>query len=165
MGWKESSVMEERMKFVMERKLGELSLAALCRKYEISRPVGYKWLGRYQEEGVEGLQDRSPAAKHHPNGVGVQIEQRIVQLRRQHRYWGPRKLRAWLRRRHPHIACPAVSTMGEIVKRHGLTVPRKRRRRVPASQRALSRSEAPNAVWRVDLRDGFAVARDAAATL
>ncbi len=39
----------------------EESLAELCRRYEISRQTGYKWLERYQLEGKSGLEERSRA--------------------------------------------------------------------------------------------------------
>ncbi len=65
MPWKETCAMKERIEFVMEKKLGKADMTVLCRKYGISRPVGYKWLERYELAGIEGLQDRSRAPKHH----------------------------------------------------------------------------------------------------
>ena len=41
MPWKESSVMDERIRFVIRLKAGE-SMAALCREFQISRKTGYK---------------------------------------------------------------------------------------------------------------------------
>jgi len=49
--WKETCAMDQRMRFVVEYEFGEEPMAALCRKYGISRRVGYKWLGRYLAEG------------------------------------------------------------------------------------------------------------------
>jgi len=57
MPWKESSVMDERMRFVIRLKDGE-SMASLCREFGISRKTGYKILDRYEQCGVEGLSDR-----------------------------------------------------------------------------------------------------------
>ncbi len=155
MPWKETCAVEERMRFVMDRQSQELSMAALCRKYGVTRPVGYKWLERYQAEGVKGLQDRSRASKHHPNAVPQEIEKAILAVRRRHRYWGPRKILAWLKREHPRQRLPVASTTGEILRRHGLTVPRKRRRRCPPLGRPLSPSEAPNTVWCADFKGWF----------
>ena len=53
--------MEERFKFVQEHKAEEWSFAELCRRYGVSRKTGYKWLQRYQADGLEGLQDQSRA--------------------------------------------------------------------------------------------------------
>jgi len=58
MPWKESSVMEERMRFVIRLKDGE-SMASLCREFGISRKTGYKILDRCEQCGVEGLSDRA----------------------------------------------------------------------------------------------------------
>ncbi len=54
MPWKESSVMDERMRFVIRLKDGE-GMASLCREFGISRKTGYKILDRYEQCGVEGL--------------------------------------------------------------------------------------------------------------
>jgi hypothetical protein len=53
MAWKDRSVMDERMRFVIRLKDGE-SMASLCREYGISRPTGYKIFERYEECGIEG---------------------------------------------------------------------------------------------------------------
>jgi hypothetical protein len=58
MPWKERSVVEERMRFVLRLKDGE-SMAALCREFGISRVTGYKIYERYKECGLEGLTDRA----------------------------------------------------------------------------------------------------------
>src|SRR5215469_18925227 len=54
MPWKERSIVEERMRFVLRLKDGE-SMASLCREFGISRVTGYKIYARYKECGLEGL--------------------------------------------------------------------------------------------------------------
>jgi len=58
MPWKERSVVEERMRFVLRLRDGE-SMASLCREFGISRVTGYKIYDRYKECGLEGLTDRA----------------------------------------------------------------------------------------------------------
>ena len=58
MPWKESSVMDERMRFGIRHKDGE-SMALLWREFGISRKTGYKILERYKQCGLEGLSDRA----------------------------------------------------------------------------------------------------------
>ncbi len=58
MPWKESSVIDERMRFVIRLKEGE-SMASLCREFGIARKTGYKIIDRYEECDLEGLSDRS----------------------------------------------------------------------------------------------------------
>ncbi|MCB9880182.1 MAG: helix-turn-helix domain-containing protein [Planctomycetes bacterium] len=40
--------MKERVPFIAEWESGELSVAALCRKYGVSRQTGHKWTRRYK---------------------------------------------------------------------------------------------------------------------
>jgi putative transposase len=58
MPWKERSIVEERMRFVLRPKDRE-SMASLCREFGISRVTGYKIFERYNECGLEGLTDRA----------------------------------------------------------------------------------------------------------
>ncbi len=48
MPWERKTVDEKRKEFVARAVMGEESISALCREYGISRPTGYKWIGRYQ---------------------------------------------------------------------------------------------------------------------
>jgi transposase len=61
MPWKESKVLDERKRFIVEWKKGEEDVAELCRRYGISRQTGYTWAKRYEESGVAGLENQSRA--------------------------------------------------------------------------------------------------------
>jgi putative transposase len=147
--------MEERFKLVQEYKADEESLTEVCRRYGISRKTGYKWLERYQNGGIEGLQDQSRAPHSHPNEVGKEVAEEVLDLRRQHPHWGPAKLRARLQRKAPEVVWPAASTIGEMLKRAGLTVPRKLHRRATPSPSPLRQAEGPNQVWCADFKGWF----------
>lgn len=155
MPWTETCAMEQRMRFALEYCRAEHSMAALCRMFRISRRVGYKWLGRYRMDGVDGLKDRSRAPKRHPNEVTPEVEQAVVAARRAHPTWGPKKLRVLLERHDPFGAWPAASTIGEILRRHGLTVPRKHRRRTPAQSEPFRDCDRSNRVWCIDFKGWF----------
>jgi putative transposase len=155
MGWKETCVMEERFKFVQESKADDWSFAELCRRYGVSRKTGYKWLERYQCDGLAGLQDQSRAPQRHPNAVLEPVADEVLDLRRRHPHWGPAKLRARLEREAPEIAWPAASTIGEMLKRAGLTVPRKRHRHATPSQSPLEHAGEANQVWSADFKGWF----------
>ena len=58
MPWKESSAVEERLKFIARLIEGE-AMTDLCLEFGISRKTGYKIFNRYKEEGLEALTDRS----------------------------------------------------------------------------------------------------------
>lgn len=59
--WKERKPLDEKRSFIAEWERQEESLAELCRRYEISRQTGYKWLERYQQEGESSLGWRNRA--------------------------------------------------------------------------------------------------------
>ena len=53
MPWKESSAMDERLRFVARLLEGE-QMSRMCREFGISRKTGYKIFDRYKEHGLEG---------------------------------------------------------------------------------------------------------------
>ena len=60
MPFRQSSIMDERIGFVIEAIRGNRAFSSVCRDYGISRPTGYMWLRRYQETGlVSSLAERS----------------------------------------------------------------------------------------------------------
>ena len=61
MPWTETCAMDERVWFVSACLRQEEPMSSLCRRYGISRKTGYKWLGRYQEHGAAGPQQRTAA--------------------------------------------------------------------------------------------------------
>jgi transposase InsO family protein len=155
MGWKVSSVVEERFNFIQEYRSENFRFAELCRRYGISRKTGYKWLQRYEEQGLDGLKDQSRAPHDHPNEVLPEVAEAVVELRRQHPLWGPEKLRIRLQRIAPEIVWPAPSTIGELLKRQGMTVPQKRNRNVPPMLSPLTHPSQANRVWCADFKGWF----------
>ncbi|MGA8541656.1 MAG: IS481 family transposase [Terriglobales bacterium] len=147
--------MEERFQFIQEYRSENWSFAELCRRRGVSRKTGYKWLARYQQEGAEGLRDQSRAPQEHPNQILAEVAEAVVDLRREHPLWGPEKLRARLQRTMPEILWPAPSTIGELLKRRGMTVPVQRHRRAGPSLNPLSHVQAANQVWCVDFKGWF----------
>jgi putative transposase len=155
MGWMETCAMDERMRFVLAVEREEESMAALCRRFGVSRKSGYKWLGRYREEGVAGLADRSRAPRHHPQEVSAELAERCLEVRRAHPTWGPVKARAVLERRVPQTRWPAASTIGALFDREGLTVKRRLRRRAPPATAPFAACAGANDVWAIDFKGWF----------
>lgn len=155
MGWKVSEVVEQRFEFVKDCKSGNWTVAELCRHYGISRPTAYKWLERYQSEKLEGLKDRSRAPSHHPHAVSQAVQELLRAVKSQHSHWGARKLLAHLAAQAPAQHWPAQSTVGEFLKREGMTVPRQKRPHSPAASQPLAQADAPNRVWSIDFKGWF----------
>jgi transposase InsO family protein len=147
--------MEQRRRFIEDWLRDEWSVSELCRAYGISRKTGYKWLDRFKVGGNAELDDQPRAHRWHPGTTAQSIETQIVELRHRHPFWGPRKLKKRLERLEPDQAWPASSTIGAILKRHGLVVPRRRRYRTPGYVGPLAQGLMPNDVWAADFKGWF----------
>src|SRR4029078_4506381 len=79
--WQECYKMDERLRFVARLLEGE-KMALLCREFDISRKTGYKIFQSYRDWGVHGLTDRSRRPYRHANQLPLQIETRIIELKR-----------------------------------------------------------------------------------
>jgi len=153
--WRETSKVELRKDFAEAVLVDGVPMADACRLHGISRPTGYKWLRRYEAQGMHGLHDRSRAPKNIANRTPENVEAAVVQLRQRYPSFGPKKLRALLVKRSPGQEWPATSTIGEILDRRGLIEAREGRRRTPPSSAPLSHAVQPNDVWSVDFKGQF----------
>jgi transposase InsO family protein len=154
MPWKETSPVEERLRFVARLLEGE-PMAALCREFGISRKTGYKIFDRYKEHGQEALNDRSRRPVRYANQLPQQLESLIVNAKRNKPHWGARKIRDLLvRRLDGDIRVPAKSTIHAVLDRHGL-VQHMRRTRNRAHGTLLSEGAAPNDLWCADYKGEF----------
>jgi putative transposase len=87
MAWKTSSVMDEKIRFVVGYEQDQLSMRELCARFEISRETGYVWLRRYRQYGLKGLVELNRAPRHHPNQTGAAVEAAVLELRQAHMRW------------------------------------------------------------------------------
>src|SRR5215510_2858729 len=121
MPWEVAPVSELRLAFIHLVETLHSSVAEACRKFGVSRKTGYKWLGRYRAAPEQPLADRSRRPAHSPRRTEVDLEARILDVRREFG-WGPRKIRAFLRAKG--LTVPSVRTVGNILRRCGCIVPR-----------------------------------------
>jgi len=155
MPWEVSDVMEQRFRLVERYRDSGEGISELARRFQVSRKTVYKWLQRYELGGVEGLRDHSRRPMVQAARTPGEIEAWITDLRRTHPSWGPRKLRAWLARKHPEQRWPAESTMGLILERHGLNGRRVKRRHATPSAQPLQHAQEANDVWSIDFKGWF----------
>lgn len=73
MPWRETSVMEKRLRFVARLLEGE-GMSEVCRDFGISRKTGYKIFNRYKDEGLEALTDRSRRPVRYANQLPDPVE-------------------------------------------------------------------------------------------
>ncbi len=148
--------MEEIIRFVMLAQSARFTMTELCEQFGISRKTGYKHLDRYAAGGLKALAARSHRPHQFPQRTDAAVEGLILAERRLHRTWGPKKLHKVLEVKHGIESPPARSTIGEILRRHGLSV---QRRRKPGMYIALNDGltvpTRPNHVWTVDFKGWF----------
>jgi putative transposase len=148
--------MDERRLFVEAYLSGRFSMSELCRSAGVSRPTGYLWLERYRRFGEAGLCDQSHAVRCCPHRTPAELLERLLGLRAEHPFWGPRKLLVVARRRWPTVAWPSRSTVASLLKREGLSHGRARSRRPPQRPGTTARTPAqPNALWTFDFKGQF----------
>lgn len=141
MPWDESTVHEQKVRFVLEVEQKTFSFAESCRRYGISRTAGYNTWNRYHRP------------KHCPHATPAEVEGHIVELRRQFG-WGSRKLRK-LALKHFGWA-PARRTIDRILERHDLLTARRRGpTKRPHPGRPLTEAESCNHIWTVDFKGHF----------
>jgi transposase InsO family protein len=121
MPWQETSPVDQRERFIRDHRLDLYTMVELCTRYGVSRKTGYKWLDRFDEEGRQGLGDRSRAPHRCPHRIPADVAAVICAARRQHPSWGPAKLLAWLRPRHAALDWPAADQhTRDLLACHGL---------------------------------------------
>ena len=81
----------------------------------------------------------------------------LVDARRRHPTWGPRKVLDWLRLRQPKTKLPAASTVGDLFRRRGLVESKRRRRKMENQGTPLAHVQAPNDGWCADFKGHFRV--------
>lgn len=162
MAWRNTNSKCEKIKFIGDWLKQEFKFSDLCKKYGISRKTGYKLVNCYEVEGEKALLEKSHARHYHPNETEDKIKQKIIGLKHIYPKWGPEKLRNWLMRNEPNTSWPAISTMGDILKKHGLVKQRKYRKHVPAHSAPFLDCNAPNIVWSADFKGQFRLGKNGA---
>lgn len=151
MPWMERDTVSLRREFVMLATQPGANIRDLCRRFGISAPTGYKWIGRFAEVGPEGLKDRSRRPRTSPARTLPELERAVLDLRDEHRAWGGRKIKARLKALG-HGRTPAASTITGILRRQGRLDPAE-----SAKHKAWQRFEhdAPNRLWQMDFKGHF----------
>lgn len=153
MPWTETSVMNERMKFVVRLEEGE-RMTDLCKEFEISRTTGHKLWKRYLERGFDGLFDESRAPVTCPHKTEDFIIELILKLKEKHKTWGAQKLREYLMRKYSNHNFPSVTTFHNILLQNNL-VKKRKRKRFKAKGTNLNPANNPNDLWCVDYKGEF----------
>lgn len=155
MTWRNYDIDEQKMLFIADWLKQEITMADLCRCYSISRKTGYKLIKSYNELGQDAFKEKSRARHIIGNQTSKEVEDTLLKVKNKYLYFGPKKIRLWLEKHFPSQRWPAVSTIGEILKKHDLVRPRKYRRRVEPYTNPFASCEEVNQIWSADFKGKF----------
>jgi len=122
------------------------NIRELCRRFGISAPTAYKWLKRYEMQGVDGLQEKSRRPLTSPQLTPPALEAEVLKLRKDQPAWGGRTISTMLKKRI------APSTVTNVLHRHGLILPSDKEPYVPLRR---FEHDAPNDLWQMDFKGHF----------
>uniref|UniRef100_A0A7C2BFQ3 IS481 family transposase n=1 Tax=Pseudomonas graminis TaxID=158627 RepID=A0A7C2BFQ3_9PSED len=148
MPWNTRDAMSLKTEFIALALQPGSNKRELCRRFGISAPTAYKWLKRFELDGVAGLQAQSRRPRSNPKLTQADLEAEVVKLRRDQPAWGGRKISSVLGKRI------APSTVTNVLHRHGLILPSENL--LQASGKRFEH-EAPNDLWQMDFKGHFAI--------
>lgn len=146
---------EQRYKAVLAVISDGRTVTEVAAAVGVSRQTLHGWLARYEAEGLDGLVDRSHRPLSCPHQMPAAMEALVLELRRQHRSWGPKRITAEIARRNPQEV-PSASGVYRSLQRAGLIEPDARRRR-RGPWRRFERGR-PMELWQMDIVGGFLLA-------
>jgi putative transposase len=155
MAWRTTKVEDQRLDFINDFLKNESSVTYLCQQFCISRKTAYKWISRYQEEGLEGLKDLNRSRHTQNNKTSEDVISIILETKYKYLKWGPKKINAFLQHNLPNCDWPSSTTIGKILEKNGLTCSRKLRKRFPSKNDPLSHCKNPNDLWCIDFKGWF----------
>ena len=146
---------EQRYQAVLAVLKDGETVVSVAARFGVSRKTVHQWLARYEADGLEGLADRSHRPRSSPLQMPAVVEVALVDLRRRHPSWGPRRLVYELRRAGIEPV-PSESAAYRALLRFGLIDPAARRPR----DRKWKRWERGRAMelWQMDVVGGFLLA-------
>ena len=126
-------------------------------RFGVSRQTVHTWLRRYEDGGLEGLEDRSHRPRGCPHQMGAGADAAVIAMRLAHPGWGARRIAHELVRQGVLAAedAPSESGVYRALHRAGLIDPAGRRRRKESWKRW--ERGAPMELWQMDVVGGFPI--------
>ena len=130
-------------------------VSSVAEQWRVSGQTVHSWLGRCAAAGLEGLADRSRCPASCPHQMPAAVQAAVLEMRRAHRAWGPRRIVVELARRRV-APLPSESAVYRALRRAELIEPGARRRRRESWKRW--ERGAPMELWQMDVVGGIGLA-------
>ena len=149
------SVAEQRYRAVLAVISDGRTVKEVGAAVGVSRQTLHAWLAKYEAGGLEQLGDGSHRPRGCPHQMPPVSEAAVLEARRAHPSWGPRRIAIELTKRSPALRV-TESAVYRCLRRAGLIEPDGRRRRRKEWKR-WERGQ-PNELWQMDVVGGFLLA-------
>ena len=154
MPWEGVTVTVQRQRFLEDYQLNYYSITELAERFCISRKTAHKWINRFKRNGNSGFHELSRQPRSFPRQTDQAVVEELVELRKAHPKWGPKKLLDIMQNRDPERKLPAISTAALILKRNELVKPRRHCRRAhPGCPKSIP--QGANDIWGADYKGQF----------
>lgn len=151
------TTMSQKLEFCMLASRSGSNISDLCRRFNITRRTGYKWLDRFIEGSIGGLKERSRRPILSPKKTPGEIEEYVIRKRNADPTWGSLKLHKIICREkvkglYNYERVPCRSAIHKILKRNGLIDSN-----LSKVSKAFERFEYdyPNELWQMDYKGYF----------
>jgi transposase len=108
-----TTAQQRRLLFETWEATSNVSLA--CRKAHVSRKTFYNWKERFEQEGYAGLEKPKSHVPHQPHKTPVEVEERVIQMRRAHEDWGKRRITDELAKANNWVPLVSPNTVRRIL--------------------------------------------------
>ena len=156
MDWNQSTMYEQRVRFILEVQQRTFSFAESCRALQHQQGRRIQVVDTVPRGGIRGTpRPLSPAPPLPACRSGEQncVVEHVVDLRQRYG-WGSRKIRKLTAEKFGEA--PARRTIDRIFERHDLITKKRRRSGKPGHPgKPLTPMDEPNAVWTVDFKGQF----------
>lgn len=150
MPWESKTVEKLREEFVCAAEACT-NFSSLCREFGITRKTGYKWIER-SKAGL-CLQDQSRRPIKTANKTNTEVEQAILNVRKDNPGWGAATIRKVLEN-SGWENLPCIRTVNNILSRNGCILPEESEKR---HKFIRFQKEHCNEMWQTDFKGDFAM--------
>jgi len=149
--------MEQKILFIKMWQSGNYTMTSLCRRFNISRTTGHKFVNKFEEQGERCLKIKSKVPHSSPLRTPNKIEIAIVKIRKKYPNWGARKLKVLLQNKYPDKKIPSETTINAILKRNDLITSKRRRNPKVGKLYPKFDPTQPNEIWSADYKGKFKI--------
>src|ERR1035441_9512082 len=140
--------MEQRYDAVTMVMREGFSITDIAAKFNVSRQTVYRWLAKYEAGGLEALADESHRPHHVPHQMIGVLEVRVLDMRRRHPLWGPKRIQFELKKAGVDPP-PSHMAIYRALVRSGLVV-KGERKKVLRTYKRWERGR-PMELWQMDV--------------